>query len=80
LIDKVVGPIQRLALIPNRTVRRLILPLFFDMIATQVEHKSNFDGLHKAVIDNLDRSVTDGAGDSEYSVLFETILMVRHVL
>lgn len=76
LIDKAVGPIQRLALIPNRNVRRLILPLFFDMIATQVAHKNNFEGLHKAVIDNLDRSVTDGAGDAEYSQLFESVLLV----
>eukprot|EP00045_Choanoeca_perplexa_P018059 m.276619 g.276619 ORF g.276619 m.276619 type:complete len:394 (-) comp17699_c0_seq8:128-1309(-) len=78
VVDHVVEPFNQLALIQNHRVRRLILPLFVDMMSARGVPKTRLEDLVESAIHNLDQTVQyhrRRVHEAEYISLLDSIMM-----
>lgn len=63
---KLIQSIQQAALVPADGVRDLLIPVFFDLIDSEVRKNQDFDTFQRDLITELDQSVSSGFGDKPY--------------
>ena len=68
-----VGPFLQVTLVPEPTLRRATLPIFFDMLDCEHRHRGNFKQVESELIDKLDILVGENKGDDSYKELFNTM-------
>lgn len=76
-IPSMVGPFLQVTLVPEPTLRRATLPIFFDMLDCEHRHRGNFKQVESELIDKLDVLVGENKGDDNYKELFNTILLEK---
>ncbi|KAI4899910.1 hypothetical protein NFI96_019488, partial [Prochilodus magdalenae] len=74
-IPGMVGPMLEMTLIPEEELRRATIPIFFDMMQCENNHKGHFKKFENEIILKLDHEVEGGGGDVRYMELLQTILL-----
>ncbi|XP_028669046.2 dedicator of cytokinesis protein 2-like [Erpetoichthys calabaricus] len=74
-IPGMVGPILEMTLIPEVTLRKATIPIFFDMMLCEHSKCGDFKKFENEIILKLDHEVEGGGGDEEYMQLFQSILL-----
>ena len=75
-VPGIVGPFVEMTLIPDHALRKETIPIFFDMMHSQVidPSKGHFREFEKEMITQLDKLVEGGRGDQEYREMVFDIL------
>ncbi|XP_063679023.1 dedicator of cytokinesis protein 3-like isoform X4 [Bolinopsis microptera] len=74
-IPDIVGPFLEVTLVPLESLRKEVIPIFFDMVECYHRDRGNFEIVEREVIDKLDVLISGGKGDTNYSLLmYETLL------
>ncbi|XP_060568206.1 dedicator of cytokinesis protein 4-like isoform X4 [Ruditapes philippinarum] len=77
-IPGMIGPFLELTLVPEVDVRKVTLPVIFDMIEWDQKKHGNFKQVEAALIERLDYFLTQKhTGDTQYKDLFKKILLER---
>ncbi|XP_065221520.1 dedicator of cytokinesis protein 2 isoform X3 [Planococcus citri] len=88
-VPHLVSPFLEMTLIPEEELRKLTIPIFFDMMQSEFysyrdilgdkkdtnKIKYNFSEFENEMIAKLDNLVEGGSGDEQYKTLFHTIMM-----
>lgn len=72
--EKLLKLLQAAAMCPETQVQEILIPIFFDMMETEVKKKGNFDIVTNDIIDAVDDCVTAGMGDEGYPYVFNEIM------
>ncbi|XP_064606034.1 dedicator of cytokinesis protein 3-like [Liolophura sinensis] len=76
-IPDLVGPFLEITLVPSVELRKAMLPIFFDMMESQIKHKGHCKELENEMILQLDQLVTSYKGDVEVKTMFENIMQEK---
>ena len=71
---KLLGSIQQAALTPSDDVRDLLIPMFFDLIDSEIRHSGNISIIERDLIVELDQCVSEGQGDKYYRFKYQKIM------
>ncbi|XP_051896734.1 dedicator of cytokinesis protein 5 isoform X1 [Pristis pectinata] len=74
-IPGMVGPILEMTLVPEPELRRVTIPIFFDMMQCEYSVNRCFHTFENELITKLDQEVEGGRGDELYKILLEKILL-----
>ena len=72
---KLLRSIQQAALTPSDDVRDLLIPMFFDLIDSEVRHTGDISIIERDLISELDQCVSEGQGDKNYRWKYKKIMM-----
>jgi len=64
-------------LVPLESLRKSVIPIFFDLIECEADYRGNFNMVEKEVIDKLDIFISEGKGDENYRMLMYEILIKK---
>ncbi|KAL4226980.1 Dedicator of cytokinesis protein 3 [Mactra antiquata] len=77
-IPELVGPFLELTLVPEEEVRKVTLPIIFDMMECNQKRHGHFKQVEAELMERLDYFLTQRhGGDVEYKDLFKNILLER---
>merc|ERR1712226_1825262 len=75
LMTNIVRPFLEMTLIPQTELRKVTIPVFYDMIDCEFRIRQHFKQVESEVIMHLDQLIETGMkGDEEYKDLFSQIL------
>jgi len=73
-IPHLVGNILEMTLIPENELRKVTIPIFFDMMQCELHSAGNFKQFENEMITKLDVQVEAGKGDRNYQKVFYDIM------
>ncbi|XP_031632350.1 dedicator of cytokinesis protein 3 isoform X2 [Contarinia nasturtii] len=76
-IPSMVGPFLEITLVPEPSLRKATLNVFYDMIQCEQAARGSFRLIESELIDKLDSLINENKGDDEYRELFSTIILER---
>ncbi|XP_073817677.1 dedicator of cytokinesis spg [Musca autumnalis] len=76
-IPYMVGPFLEVTLVPEPSLRKATLTVFYDMIQCEQSARGSFRWVESELIDKLDLLISENKGDDEYRELFSTILLEK---
>ncbi|XP_055305427.1 dedicator of cytokinesis protein 3 isoform X2 [Sitodiplosis mosellana] len=76
-IPTMVGPFLEITLVPELSLRKATLTVFYDMIECEQSARGSFRLIESELIDKLDSLINENKGDDEYRELFSTIILER---
>ncbi|XP_071817812.1 dedicator of cytokinesis protein 3-like isoform X4 [Apostichopus japonicus] len=66
------------SLVPDTTIRRVVMPLLFDVIKWEWQQQKDLSQLEMVLIDSVDDKVCrDANGDEKYAAIFREIMMEK---
>ncbi|CAG0919848.1 unnamed protein product [Notodromas monacha] len=74
IIPALVGPFLDMTLVAQPLLRKRTIPIFFQIMETELFSKGNFKQVESELIDKLDIFISDGKGDENYVQMFQEIL------
>ncbi|XP_061187697.1 dedicator of cytokinesis protein 3-like isoform X2 [Saccostrea echinata] len=75
-IPSLIGPFLKVTLVPEEELRKATIPIFFDMMESEMKTCGNFQLVENEMIEKLDEYITtENLGDTDYMALFSTILL-----
>nr|XP_022300007.1 dedicator of cytokinesis protein 3-like isoform X2 [Crassostrea virginica] len=77
-IPSLIGPFLKVTLVPEEQLRKATIPIFFDMMESEMITCGNFQMVENEMIEKLDEFITtENLGDTDYMALFSTILLEK---
>ncbi|XP_052676419.1 dedicator of cytokinesis protein 3-like isoform X2 [Crassostrea angulata] len=77
-IPSLIGPFLKVTLVPEEELRKATIPIFFDMMESEMKTCGNFQMVENEMIEKLDEFITsENLGDTDYMALFSTILLEK---
>ncbi|XP_056000807.1 dedicator of cytokinesis protein 3-like isoform X2 [Ostrea edulis] len=75
-IPSLIGPFLKVTLVPEEELRKATIPIFFDMMESEIKTSGNFQMVENEIIEKLDEFITtENLGDTDYMALFSIILL-----
>uniref|UniRef100_K1Q5Z2 Dedicator of cytokinesis protein 4 n=1 Tax=Magallana gigas TaxID=29159 RepID=K1Q5Z2_MAGGI len=73
-IPSLIGPFLKVTLVPEEELRKATIPIFFDMMESEMKTCGNFQMVENEMIEKLDEFITsENLGDTDYMALFSTM-------
>ncbi|XP_013109839.2 dedicator of cytokinesis protein 3 isoform X1 [Stomoxys calcitrans] len=79
-IPSMVGPFLEVTLVPEPSLRKATLTVFYDMMQCEQAARGSFRLVESELIDKLDLLISENKGDDEYRELFSTMEHLSLVL
>ncbi|XP_055375365.1 dedicator of cytokinesis protein 3 [Condylostylus longicornis] len=74
-IPSMVGPFLEVTLVPEQSLRKATLTVFYDMMEYDQAARGSFRLVESELIDKLDQLIGENKGDDDYKELFSKILL-----
>ncbi|XP_078730963.1 dedicator of cytokinesis protein 3 isoform X3 [Lampetra fluviatilis] len=72
-IPGLLGPFLEVTLVPQTELRRVLIPIFHEMMDCEQRKNGSFKQVEAEIIDKLDSLLSEGRGDEDYRELFSLI-------